>query len=316
MAVASTHRVDRVALAGRSAYVLEGADGRVRAAVFPDLGMLCWSLTLDGVELLGQPNGLGRFAGEWATTGIPLLHPWANRLAGDTLIGVERPTIDPASPLIPLDANGLPIHGLNLADAGWTVVAAHADGESATIAARLRFETPALLAAFPFPHEVTVTATLTGATLSMTTEVRPTGDRLVPLSFGWHPYFQIPSVPREEWRLTLPVRRRGELDTLMVPTGRDRPVSQFSGALGTRSFDDLFTELEPYPVFVLEGGERRIAVAMGAGYAVAQVYAPLNRDVVALEPMTAPGNALVSGDRLRWVAPGDRFVATFAVTVS
>ena len=299
MAVATPYRVDPVALAGRSSYVLEGADGRVRAAVFPDLGMLCWSLTLDGVELLGQPNGIGRFAREWATTGMPLLHPWANRLAGNTLIGVGRPTIDPASPLIPLDANGLPIHGLNLADAGWTVVAARADGESASVSARLRFETPALLAAFPFPHEVTVTATLAGETLSMTTEVRPTGDPPVPLAFGWHPYFQIPGVPRDEWRLTLPVRRRGELDGRMVPTGRDRPVSPFSAALGSRSFDDLFTELEPDPVFVLEGGDRRIAVAMGAGYSIAQVYAPLDRDVVALEPMTAPGNALVTGNRLR-----------------
>ena len=121
MAVASRYRVDRIELAGRPAYVLEGADGGVRATVIPDLGMLCWSLTLDGAELLGQPNSLDRFACDWATTGIPLLHPWANRLAGDTLIGVDHPTIDPASPLVPLDANGLPIHGLNLAGAGWTI---------------------------------------------------------------------------------------------------------------------------------------------------------------------------------------------------
>lgn len=314
MTVASRHRIDRIELGGRAAYRLEG-DG-VAATVVPDLGMLCWSLALDGVELLGQPNGLDRFSRDWATTGIPLLHPWANRLAGDTLLGADRATIDPQSPLLPLDGNGLPIHGLNLADAGWTIALAQAGGESATLSARLRFDTPVLLAAFPFPHELTVTAILAGQTLSVTTEVQPVGNRPVPLSFGWHPYFRIPDVPRSRWRVTLPVRRLGRLDHLMVPTGRDVPVSRFAGALGARAFDDLFTELEPDPVFVLEGGDRRIAVAMGPGYPVAQVYAPIERDVVAFEPMTAPGNALVSGHGLRWVRPGGRFAASFAVTVS
>jgi len=316
MAVAPRHHIDRIELAGRPAYLLEGADAGVRATVIPDLGMLCWSLTLDDVELLGQPNGLDRYARDWATTGIPLLHPWANRLAGDTLIGVDHPTIDPASPLVPLDVNGLPIHGLNLADAGWMVVVAQADGESATVSSRLRFDTPTLLAAFPFPHQVTVTTILAGQTLSVTTEVHATGGRPVPVSFGWHPYFRIPDVPRSDWQVTLPVRRRARLDRRMVPTGRDSPVRRIAGTLGARVFDDLFTELEPDPVFVLEGGDRRIAVAMGAGYPAAQVYAPVDRDVVAYEPMTAPGNALVSGDGLQWASPGERLAATFAVTVS
>jgi aldose 1-epimerase len=314
MATESNNRVGRVELAGRRAYLLEG-DGGLRATVVPDLGMLCWSLQHDGVELLGQPNGLEAFARDWATTGIPLLHPWANRLAGHRLVGTDRPTIDPASRLVPLDANGLPIHGLNLADAGW-VVSADADGDSAGMSARLAFATPGLLAAFPFPHEVAVSVRVAGCTLTVTTEVVVTSDRSVPVSFGWHPYFRLAGLSRSEWRVSLPVRRRARLDDLMIPTGHDAPVEPFDGMLGSRVFDDLFTELQPDPVFVLEGAGRRIEVAMGDGYPMAQVYAPIERDVVAFEPMTAPGNALVSGDDLRWVAPGERFTAVFAVTAS
>ncbi len=314
MAIGFHHRVERIELGERPAYVLEGDDG-FRATVIPDLAMLCWSLQYDGVELLGQPHGLEEFARDWATTGIPLLHPWANRLAGDRLVGTDRPTIDPASPLVPIDANGLPIHGLNLADAGW-VVSTRSDAGSAGVTARLKFETRELLTAFPFPHEITISATVAGRTLSVTTEVAATTDRAVPVSFGWHPYFRLAGVPRREWRVSLPARRRARLDGLMIPTGRDLPVEPFDGTLGARGFDDLFTELESDPVFVLEGGGRRIEVAMGDGYPMAQVYAPIERDVVAFEPMTAPGNALVSGDGLRWVAAGERFRAVFAVTAS
>jgi aldose 1-epimerase len=311
MAFASPKRVE---LAERPAYVLEGDDG-FRATVVPDLGMLCWSLQHDGVELLGQPHGLQAFARHWATTAIPLLHPWANRLAGHRIVGTDLPTVDPASPLVPHDANGLPIHGLNLADAGW-VVSTRCGGGSAGVTARLRFEAAELLAAFPFPHEIEVCATVTGRTLSVSTEVAATSEQAVPVSFGWHPYFHLAGVPRGEWRVSLPVRRRALLDEWMIPTGNDVAVESFDGALGSRVFDDLFTELEPDPVFALTGGGRRIEVAMGPGYPMAQVYAPIERDVVAFEPMTAPGNALVSGNGLRWTGPGERFRASFAVTAS
>ena len=47
----------------------------------------------------------------------------------------------------------------------------------------------------------------------------------------------------------------------------------------------------------------------------AQVLAPATDDVICFEPMTAPTNALHSGDRLSLVAPGERYTATFSITV-
>ena len=69
--------------------------------------------------------------------------------------------------------------------------------------------------------------------------------------------------------------------------------------------------LEP----VLAGGGLRIAVELLAGYNYAQVFAPTDGEYVALEPMTAPTNALVSGSGLQIVEPGGTFRAVFRISV-
>ena len=60
---------------------------------------------------------------------------------------------------------------------------------------------------------------------------------------------------------------------------------------------------------------RRITVTFLEGYPFAQVYAPPGQDLICFEPMTAPGNALISHDGLRLVPPGEPFTAAFRITV-
>jgi aldose 1-epimerase len=67
--------------------------------------------------------------------------------------------------------------------------------------------------------------------------------------------------------------------------------------------------------FCLAGTGRRITVEFLEGYRYAQVFAPKGAECVALEPMTASANALVSGNGLRLVEPGGRFRAAFRVRV-
>ena len=62
-------------------------------------------------------------------------------------------------------------------------------------------------------------------------------------------------------------------------------------------------------------GGKRISVDLLEGYPYTQVYAPLGHDYLAFEPMTAPANALISGDGLRIVAAGDTFSAKFRFRV-
>ena len=101
--------------------------------------MVGTSWVVDGVELLGQRGGLEKYKRTGSTFGIPLLHPWANRLDRD--IG---------SPLVRRDPNGLPIHGVLAASPHWRVVA------DDPLTARLSFDRPEYLEVFPHPHELEV----------------------------------------------------------------------------------------------------------------------------------------------------------------
>jgi hypothetical protein len=60
------------------------------------------------------------------------------------------------------------------------------------------------------------------------------------------------------------------------------------------------------------GGGRRIIVRFEEGYSHAQVYGPPEQDLICFEPMTAPVNALVSGDGLTLSAD---YAARFSVAV-
>ena len=266
----------------------------------PSVGMVCRSWIVDGEELLGQRGGLEKYKRTGSTFGIPLLHPWANRL--------DR-AID--SPLVRRDPNGLAIHGTLAASPHWQVIE-HSDDR---VAARLDFG--ALddhLEVFPHPHVVEVDVRIEDRAQTVATRLHATGDSAVPIAFGWHPYFQIPGVPRHEWELTLPVREHLVLDDRSVPTGEVEPVEYPDPlVLGDRAFDDGYAGVTDGTVFAVAGGGRRVEIEFVRGYPYAQVFAPPAEEVVCFEPMTAPTNALESGQGLRMVAPGESFEAVFTV---
>jgi aldose 1-epimerase len=285
----------------------------------PGAGLVCSSLRHDGAELLGQRGGVGEYAERGATMGIPLLHPWANRLDGPGFraAGVEV-AFPPGAEAVRLDgATGLPIHGLLSGWPAWDIVAHGAGERGARLEAALEPDRlPAVADLFPFPHRVSVSAELSGLTLRVATTLEPTGEAAVPVAFGYHPYFTVPGVSREDWEVRLPVRSRAVLDERFLPTGREEETSIPSGPLGGRTYDDLFPQLESDPVFWVEGGGRRVSVAFERGYDFAVVYAPANDAVICFEPMTAATNPFAGPYPLRWVEPGATFTATFAVTVS
>jgi galactose mutarotase-like enzyme len=292
-------------------------EAELEATFAPAIGMVGASLTHAGEELLGQRGGLARYEATRSTMGIPFLHPWANRLSGFSYAAAGRAVeLDPDSPLIKKDPNGLPIHGLLGASPYWELLGVHADDASARLSARLEFGAhPEYLEGFPYPHEIRIDASLRQATLTIRTFVAPTGSMAVPISFGFHPYLTLPGVERANWSVDLPVGSRLVTDDAQIPTGETEPVQIEPGPLGDRTFDDGYTDLADPGRFVLAGGGRRLTVELVAGYRYAQVYAPADDDVVAFEPMTAPANSLVSGVDLQAVPPGESRSATFSVSV-
>jgi galactose mutarotase-like enzyme len=313
----ASHAISESTVEGHAVRVLRSPSG-VEAAFAPAVGMIGCSLRRAGDELLGRRGGLAKYAEAGSTMGIPLLHPWANRLDGlEYEVEGVAVRLDPERSPVRLDGSGLPIHGLATASPYWEVTQADADDRAATLSARLPFaEHPDLLAGFPFPHELLVEVTLAGDVLALETTLRATGDVAVPVAFGYHPYLRLPGAPRERWHLTLPVRAHAQLDARGIPTGEVEPLAVPPGPLDARVYDDLYPELEPDAAFVLEGVGRRLEVRFGQGYPVAQVYAPEGQDFICFEPMTAPTNALVAGGpALPLVAPGEAFTARFAIAV-
>lgn len=304
---------------GFAALTLEsGALGGIEAIFVLEAGMICCSLRHRGEELLGQRGGLSRYVESGSTMGIPFLHPWANRL-GEARFEVagREVNLELGGLHLKHDAAGLPMHGLLTAAPGWHVRRHLETDAGGVLDARFDFGAyPHLLDAFPFPHLVEIEATLTGATLTITTTVRATGDVPVPIAFGFHPYLRLPGLPRAEWELQAPVRERLQLDERQLPTGRRDPVRIAPGPLGERTFDDAFLAPPPGEPFLLSGGGLRLELRMDAGFPFTQIYAPSDTDAVAVEPMTAPTNALVEGGpELRLLQPGGEHAAAFSIRV-
>lgn len=87
--------------------------GDLEAVFLPAHGMLGASLRHRGVEMLGRVENLEGAAAKGSTAGIPLLHPWANRLAEPRyrILG-QQVELDVSSPLLHLDEHKLPMHGV------------------------------------------------------------------------------------------------------------------------------------------------------------------------------------------------------------
>ena len=293
-----------------SAHTLVAGD--LQAIVLPAHGMLGASLRHRGVEILRRVDDLEGAAAKGSTAGIPMLHPWANRLGGRSYRTAGREVVlDPSSPLLHLDERGLPMHGVPWSRLAWKPTAA----DRTRVVAELDWKREELLAIFPFPHRVELTVTLDPAGLTMETALTAGPDTPVPVSFGFHPYLGLSGLQRADWRLTLPAMRRLALDERGIPSGEEAPFAGVDAALGEVGFDDGFALLEERASMSLAGAGRRITVELIAGYRYAQVFAPSAKDYMALEPMTAPTNALRSGRGLGLVEPGDTFRAKFRIRI-
>ncbi len=295
---------------GEAAVVL--AAGPYAAVFLPELGMLGASLTWHGEELLSLHGGLAAYRRR-SSTGLPLLAPWANRLA-QTRFRSGRVELHAHGDQVKLDQNGLPIHGTMSGRRRWDVVRLAVERGRPRLVARFDYGAhPDLLAVFPFPHVLELDVSLGDDGLRVTTALTATTRRSVPVSFGWHPYFHARG-PRRQWTLRLPSCVHLELDARGIPTGGSSRQPAGDVALSNVALDDLY-RLGRERRFGLRGGGSTIDVRFGRGYAYAQLYAPAGERFVAIEPMTAPTNALVTGEHAT-VRSGERYAASFAVAAS
>jgi aldose 1-epimerase len=298
-------------MSGHSTHVLSA--GELQAEFWPAAGMLGASLRFRGVELLRRVEDLEGARVKGSTAGIPLLYPWANRLSGlHYQVDGREVSLDSLSSNLHFDDHKLPMHGVPWSQLQWNVISSAADA----LTARLDWVGPELLAIFPFPHHVEMAVRLRSVDLEIRTTVFADSGSAVPISFGFHPYFGLPGSARAEWTLRAPAMRKLVLDAQGIPSGAETASPPIAARLGNTGYDDGFALSGEQARFSIEGNGYSIGIEFVDGFEFAQIFAPKDKEFIAIEPMTAETNALCSGKGLRVIAPGEQFVASFRIEVS
>jgi aldose 1-epimerase len=268
-------------------------------SIVPSVGNIAYAITVHGKNILWSPfKSVAEMTANPAMCCVPFLEPWANRLDQDAFYANgKKYLLNTELGNIRRDGNQKPIHGLLLFSPDWKVVKLEADGKSARATSRLEYwRHPELMAQFPFAHTIEVTYRLADGALEVETAVENQSSDPMPVGAGYHPYFQLPDVPRDQWKVHVAAREHLELSPLLIPTGERKPVELPDPvSLATTQLDDVFSGLvrgqDNHAEFWVEGGGKRVSVIYGPKYTVAVIYAPPGKDFICFEPMSAITNA-------------------------
>jgi aldose 1-epimerase len=225
-----------------------------------------------------------------------------------------------------------PLHGLLWNSPHWEVTTVIADTRSARYTARLEFwRHPDLMAQWPFAHEYEMTYQLRGGELEVRLTILNLSSQPMPVVVGFHPYYQIPGTPRDEYLLHIAARSRVAATPQLIPTGEYRPMDLPAEIpLRGRTFDDGFIDLIREPDnrarFTVKAGKKTIEITFGPQYPVAVVWVPNGpggqpQPFLCIEPMsgvTSATNLANDGKypALQSVAPGARWTESFWIKAS
>ena len=233
-----------------------------------------------------------------------LLAPWPNRVADArwSLHG-EIQQLDITEP-----SRGHASHGL-LRNTAYTPVRHTKDAVELQAAIHPQHGWP-----FHLLHRVRYH--LDGSGLRVRQELLNLSERSAPAAFGAHPFLRLGETPTEGLELIVNAGARFETDERLIPTEEVPVEAEFDLRRGRRLSDLLLDTA--YTRLTAEQGEYRHVLRAPDGRSLTlwtdQAFPYLHVFVtdrfpgrsraVALEPMTAPANALNSGEGLLWLDPG------------
>lgn len=295
---------------------------KTEVSVAVGVGNIAYEMKVNGKNILFFPfQTLGELKAKPTLCGVPFLAPWANRLDQPAFwANGKKYALNPDLGNVRFDGNHLPIHGLLSFTTLWEVAEAKADGKSAHVTSRLEFwKHPELMAQFPFAHSIEMTYRLAGGQLEVTTVLHNLSTEPMPVSIGFHPYFQIHDAPRDTWQVHLAASQHVILSKQLTPTGETKPMEYPDPMpLAGAQLDDVFTGLPANAEFWVQGKQERITVRYGAKFPVAVAFAPKGREFICFEPMATLTNGMnLAHDGkykdLQSIAPGGEWKASFHI---
>jgi aldose 1-epimerase len=314
---------------------LSDRDRHTVVSVVPSLGNNSYQMLVNGKNVFYFPfKSLAEFAEKRTLCGNPFLAPWANRLDEDGFYanGKFRP-LDPKLENLRRDAYKQPIHGLLFFASQWEVAEVKADGSEARVVSRLDFSKyPELMAQFPFAHVIEMSYILRDGNLEVKTRITNHASEAMPVSVGFHPYFQVHDAPRERWKVRLDAGSRWLLNEKLTPTGEKQPIRELfpdpaNIELGSLFLDHVFGDLlrdeAGLAHFSVKGERQQVTVSYGPQYKAAVIFAPLpkNGPFICFEPMSGITNAFNLAHRgvykeLQTIPPQGVWEASYTVQPS
>lgn len=294
---------------------VEIRSGSTLARVYPQIGFNLFSLIIDGYDYIRSERGFPP-DGKPTHSGVPILFPWPNRIAGG------RFTFEGREYLLPVNeqATGASIHGYAV-DRPWRVIDSGPDFVTGEFV--LSVDAPGC--DWPADAGLRTTYRVDSATLICTSEVFSNDGRALPFGLGFHPYFKVPG-PFDQWLLHVDAGKHWELTNMMpVADAVDVPAALDFRAprrLGDQHLDDVLTGL-PATTGVSARAQLRslaatLTVASDEAFRDYVLFTPAARDSVAIEPYTCTTNAanLPAADSgWRVLEPGQRAVFEWRVFV-
>jgi len=182
---------------------------------------------------------------------------------------------------------------------------------------------PGDLPGYPFAYIIQLTYQLSQVGLTCTTTIKNNSSGQMPLSDGWHFYFDL-GIEIDNLKLKAENCELMELDSHMIPTGKREMFDEFVDGkiIGGRKFDSCFklksvdkTETR------LISDERKLDLSIwqeaGEGkYQYLVIYTPPDRKTIAIEPMTSNINSFNNGEGLIILNPKESFTAGFGISLN
>jgi aldose 1-epimerase len=262
---------------------LKDTTHEITVSVVTSVGNIAYAMTVKGQNILRFPFAtIDEFkARPTGLHGIPLLAPWANRLDEQAFYANgKRYAFDMELGNV---TGAVPIHGFMSRTDQWKVIEVRADAKAAWVTSRLEsFRQPSWMKQWPFAHTIEMTYRLADGELEVRTTIANHSADPMPVSIGYHPYFQLTDSPRDEWTITVPARTRWLLSAQKVPTGETEPTdsffTNFVGALKDYNLDDVFSDLvrdgRGRATAIVKGRRQQIDVSVGANFRSLVVYSP------------------------------------------
>jgi galactose mutarotase-like enzyme len=255
---------------------LTDATANSSARIAPARGAIVTSFSVNGSELLYLDAATYADPSKNVRGGIPILFPFPGKLTNDAWQRDGR-------------AGSMLQHGFARRLA-WVV-----DDEDTHEVSMSLASSAATLPQYPWPFHATLTYSLNGAKLRSTLRVRNEGDAVLPYALGFHPYFKV----RDKQQVSIHTQATRAYNNV------SKRVERFNGFDFSAPEVDMHLMNHNSDVAALSLGDGSyVAVRASSDFGVWVVWALAGSDFVCVEPWTARGDALNTGERLILLAPG------------